>query len=528
MSVLKSVCKYTVSVTSARDIVPALRRAFREALSGVPGPCFVELPLDVLYPITEAQGGMGLTDRKYRKALEPADMDRVIVPVEYKNKEEYLKSLGPLEAVFLEKTERSQPWIVDQFMRFSLRSLFAGAWDENQEFGPLPVDIPMPSSSDLETCAQFIRNAKRPVLLLGSQSTLGGPENAKKLAEAVEALGIPCFLGGMARGLLGAKSKTQIRQNRGGALKKADVIILAGAICDFRLGYGRELPAAAKIVSINRGKEAGTMNMGMFWNAALLSISDPGSFIRALAGKLGSNPERFAEWRNNLKEAEVKKDASNREKAKEPAFGRVPVSEKGPCKAVDGAGQQLLNPLALCLAIEESLPDNAILVADGGDFVATASYILKPRGPLMWLDPGAFGTLGVGGGFALGAKLACPDKEIWLIWGDGSSGYSIAEMDTFTKHHCPIISVIGNDAAWTQIEREQVPMFKSDAACSLKYLDYDVVARGYGADGVTVKDPNANLKEVIAEVRAKHAQGVPMVINALIGKTNFREGSISV
>ena len=58
----------------------------------------------------------------------------------------------------------------------------------------------------------------------------------------------------------------------------------------------------------------------------------------------------------------------------------------------------------------------------------------RPRAPLHWLDPGAFGTLGVGGGFALGAKLCRPDCDVWIIYGDGSLGYSIAEFDTFTRH----------------------------------------------------------------------------------------------
>ena len=85
------------------------------------------------------------------------------------------------------------------------------------------------------------------------------------------------------------------------------------------------------------------------------------------------------------------------------------------------------------------MPDNAILVADGGDFVATAAYILHPRSAGSWLDPGAFGTLGVGGGFALGAKLVRPDSEVWIIYGDGSCGYSIAEIDTFTRHNVRIL-----------------------------------------------------------------------------------------
>ncbi len=92
-----------------------------------------------------------------------------------------------------------------------------------------------------------------------------------------------------------------------------------------------------------------------------------------------------------------------------------------------------LNPMKILNTLDKILPDNAILVADGGDFVATAAYILHPRAPGSWLDPGAFGTLGVGAGFALGAKLARPDAEVWIIYGDGSCGYSIAEIDTFTR-----------------------------------------------------------------------------------------------
>ena len=85
------------------------------------------------------------------------------------------------------------------------------------------------------------------------------------------------------------------------------------------------------------------------------------------------------------------------------------------------------------------MDDDAIMVVDGGDFVATAAYVVKPRAPLSWLDPGVFGTLGVGGGFALGAALRNPGQEVWLIWGDGSSAYSLAEFDTFLRQasgHC--------------------------------------------------------------------------------------------
>jgi acetolactate synthase-like protein len=540
IGVLKSVCKYTISITSARDIVPAMRRAFREALSGIPGPVFVELPLDVLYPVVEVQANMGLSERKYKKDLKPEDMKRIMLPSEYKDVDSYLKSLKPLEAVFLESLPNPNAdfskKVVDSYMRYSLKSIFAGAWDTYTDYSPLPVSIPQPNNSQVDQTIQFIKSSQRPILVIGSQATLGGPMEVEKLATAVKRLGIPTFLGGMARGLLGASSTSlQIRQERGKALKNADLIILLGTVCDFRLNYGRELPPASKckIVSVNRSKANATMNAGMFWFPVLVCESDPALFLRSIMEKMGnhldSTSKRFVPWLVKLREAQDKKDHDNIRKSKEKAIGRVEKWNKGPTKPDDEHGPELINPLALCCAIEDVLPDNAIVILDGGDFVATASYIIKPRGPLQHGDPGAFGTLGIGGGFAIGAKLARPDAEVWLLWGDGSSGYSLAEFDTMARFGIPIIAVIGNDAAWNQIEREQVPMFQRDSACALAYCKYEDVARGYGGDGISIRDPKLDLKKVLNEVREKvKNSGVPMVVNAHIGRTNFREGSLSV
>jgi thiamine pyrophosphate-dependent acetolactate synthase large subunit-like protein len=121
-----------------------------------------------------------------------------------------------------------------------------------------------------------------------------------------------------------------------------------------------------------------------------------------------------------------------------------------------------LNPLALCPA-QAALPEKSVLVGDGGDFLATASYVVRPRGPLTWLDPGVFGTLGCGAGFAIGAKLCRPEHEVWVLWGDGAFAYSLAEYDTFVRHRLPILGVIGNDAAWMQIARDRVPILGDDA-----------------------------------------------------------------
>ena len=188
---------------------------------------------------------------------------------------------------------------------------------------------------------------------------------------------------------------------------------------------------------------------------------------------------------------------------------------------------EFVNPIALLRQIERTAGDNAIFVADGGDFVGTASYILRPRGPLTWLDPGPFGTLGVGAGFALGAALSRPGAEVWIIFGDGACGYSLAEFDTFVRHGVPVIAVVGNDAGWTQIAREQVKVLGDDAGTVLARTAYHEVAAGFGAEGILVKT-NADVPDALARARAAAKEGKPVLINAWLDRTAFREGSISM
>jgi len=186
-----------------------------------------------------------------------------------------------------------------------------------------------------------------------------------------------------------------------------------------------------------------------------------------------------------------------------------------------------VNPLHLCRQIEEQLGRETILVADGGDFVGTASYIVSPRGPLTWLDPGPFGTLGVGAGFALGAKLCRPEAEVWILYGDGSVGYSLSEYDTFVRHGLVVIGVVGNDAGWTQIAREQVEMLHDDVGTVLAHSDYHRVAEGFGAVGLRLDDPEL-AEDVLTQAQAAAGQGRPVLVNAILGKTDFRKGSISI
>ncbi|CAM9861217.1 unnamed protein product [Lampetra planeri] len=467
LSLFKPLCKLCITVSTVREIVPAIRRALSTAQSGTPGPVFVELPIDVLYPYHVVQ-----------------------------------KELAPKTA-----PKGLMGKIINWYLLNHLRNLFAGAW-EPRDMSPLPIQRPMATPEQVQTCVELVSRAKKPVFLLGSQATLP-PVPANQIRETLEHLGIPCFLGGMARGMLGRDSPIHIRQNRRDALKEADLVILLGTVCDFRLSYGRVLSRKSTIIAVNRDRSQLLKNSDMFWKPTVAVQGDPGSFLVSLsAGLKGYKCPK--EWARDLKQGDEKKEKANSEKAEEET-------------------DQHLNPLKVLHRLDDLLADDSIIVADGGDFVGSAAYILRPRGPLCWLDPGAFGTLGVGGGFALGAKLCRPDSEVWIIYGDGSLGFSMAEFDTFTRHKLPIIALVGNDACWSQIAREQVPMLGSNVACGLAFTDYHVVGDGLGARGFLLgKEKESQIDEVIKAAQAESKQGRSSLINTLIGKTNFREGSISV
>ena len=172
----------------------------------------------------------------------------------------------------------------------------------------------------------------------------------------------------------------------------------------------------------------------------------------------------------------------------------------------------------------EALPPGAVVVGDGGDIVATASYVLHPDGPLRWLDPGVFGTLGVGAGFALGAAMVNPDSPVWIIFGDGAVGYGLTELDTFVRHGVRAVAVVGNDASWSQIAREQADLLHDDVGTVLAPTRYDRVAAGFGAVGLNVDHPDA-LPAALAKAREC---GEPVLVNIRIGRTDFRKGSVSM
>lgn len=260
----------------------------------------------------------------------------------------------------------------------------------------------------------------------------------------------------------------------------------------------------ARYIAINRSRQALKLNK----KPDLAVHADPCMFLLALSEKFRDSPQnRNSGWIERLRE---------NEKTLEDEIRRYMQAET-----------DYINPLYLCAWINRALDENSIIVADGGDFVATASYLVSPRGPLCWLDPGPYGTLGAGAGFALAAGLIRPDAEIWLLYGDGAAGYSIIELDSFVRHRVPVIAVVGNDAGWTQIAREQVEILHDETATVLRYNNYHKVAYGLDAKGFLLSDPSA-ADSALEQAKTAARRKRPVLVNALIGRTGFRKGSVSM
>ncbi len=458
--ILKSAVKWATSVKRVKDLVPAMEEAFRRAQSGTPGPVFVETPVDLLYP-----------EQTVRE----------------------LYQLGKGKS-FGQKA-------INTYLNWHVNKLFAG--QEKVQPGPaIRIPPPAPDAQKTHQIAQRLREAKHPLLIIGSQALLD-VAHVDEVIAAIERIGAPVYLSGMARGMLGRDHPLHMRHKRRQALREADFVLLAGVPCDFRMDYGRHFRRSAFYAAANRSKRDLTMNR----KPDIGVLGDPGAFLRLLATHFDSDANRWADWIAHLRERDENRNDEIRRLALEPT-GHI-------------------NPLHLFLELDQIIGPDTVLVADGGDFVATAAYILQPSGPLRWLDPGPFGTLGVGAGFALAAKLHRPEADVWIIYGDGSFGYSLIEIDTFYRHGLPITALVGNDASWAQIAREQTPMFGDDVATVLRHSDYHRSAVGLGATGLSIDDPEL-VPETLHEALEKTREGRPVVVNAILGKSDFRKGSISM
>ncbi len=461
ISVMKTLVKWQATIKSYNDLWK-VSEAFYKAKEGVPGPVFIEIPIDVLWPMDMVKNSFEVGTKNLGKSLQ-----------------------GKLIKFWIDRYIKKTLAGSDSFVVPDLKTV------TNKPF----------AKGTLQKITTLLMESHKPILLIGSQAI--SYATVQNVSNAVENLKIPVYLSGMARGLLGKDNKIQFRHKRKEALKEADLVILAGVPNDFRLEYGRSINRRATLISVNLSKEDLTKNR----KPNIGIINDPGQFLIELAKNVSNQDNKWNSWFETLnqRENERNKDILNQSKEK----------------------MERINPLFMSLELETFLNDNSILIGDGGDIIATISYIVQPRKPLSWLDPGPFGTLGVGAGFALAAKILNTEKDIYLIYGDGSVGYSLIEWDTFVRHKIPIIGIIGNDSGWMQVAREQVDVFKDSVGTDLGDRYYEKAVEGFGVKGFRVVN-DSELANVFQDALTISKTNQSVLINIMLGRGDFRKGSISM
>lgn len=354
------------------------------------------------------------------------------------------------------------------------------------------------SDAAVQEATALLAQAERPVLLLGSQ-ILFSPY-APKIRQIVEALGIPVYTNGMARGALGEAHSLLFLHSRKAALSQADVVLLAGVPLDFRLNYGASIAAEAHLIRIDREAEELTRNRP----GKVSAQGDPGDFLYRLSQRFQAPAHKWTSWLNALAAEEQKRMAQ--------------------IEAEASASTRPVNPLRMCIEVNKLLTPESIVIGDGGDIVGSAAYTVRPRGLGQWLDAGPLGTLGAGVPYAIAAKLIHPQSDVWVIFGDGAFGLNGMEYDTAVRFSLPFVGVIGNDAAWTQIKRAQMPFYGRAIATELLPSRYDKMVEALGGWGAYVED-TADLPAALEAARNSQR---PAVVNVRIGETDFRKGSISM
>jgi len=313
LSLMRPLTKWATRVTTLNNLGPTVERALEVARSGVPGPVFVEVPVDLLY--TE------VTVREW-----------------------YVRETGVRNAKGL--GARALGLYLEGHL---LRQFHAPRV-------PAVIDVSAPSihlpqlrklRPRVNGVAARLARARRPVMVIGSQA-LVNCKDPDRIARAVRALGVPTFLGGMARGLLGRNDPLQFRHARGKALAEADLVIIAGFPFDFRLGYGRGIGRKAFLVAANLSGSELRKNR----RPQVALRMHPGELIVELAAQAGDGGRGWTDWLGSLREREAARDAEIAREAKTPG--------------------ELVNPLELFLRLEEKMADDAALVVDGGLHAAPA------------------------------------------------------------------------------------------------------------------------------------------------------------
>jgi acetolactate synthase-1/2/3 large subunit len=370
------------------------------------------------------------------------------------------------------------------FVDFPLDYVFTEAAEESA--GEPAVSARGAAGEAVERAAELLRGAERPVIMAGTDLYWGRGEQA--LLELSEALRIPVFLNGLARGCVAADHEMFFSRVRSQALKGADVALVVGVPMDFRLAFGAAFGEDTELVVIDSA-EPERQHPRAPEVECYGAIAPTLDGLRAAAGgkALASDP-----WISELRRAETERREGERGELED--------------------DREPLHPMRLYAELGGMLERDAIVIGDGGDYVSYAGRVVDTYQPGCWLDPGPFGCLGTGCGYALAAKLARPERQVVLLVGDGAFGFSGMDFDTLARHGVNVVAVMGNNGIWALEKHPMEFLYGYSVAADLRPgTRYELLVEALGGYGELVERP----QDMRPALERAFAAGKPALVNVL-------------
>jgi acetolactate synthase I/II/III large subunit len=409
-----------------------------------------------------------------------------------------------------------------------LREVLGYAFREamTPRMGPTYVDVPMdvlmtPVDRDLvvdaagqrftsapgadpaavAAAAELLAGAQHPVVVSGSGTYWA--QAWGELDQLATTAQLPVYVNGMSRGILPSSHPHLLGLTRKHALRHADVVLALGVDFDFRLGYGRGAGYGddVKVIHVDPQPD----KVGHNRSVELGIVADVRAFLRALLdheGKIGR--AEATPWLEDLRAEERRRMAAREEAA---------VSDASP-----------VHPLRFAREVARWVDPDAIVIGDGGDIVAHTAGQVRVDRPGHWMDPGPFGCLGVGAPFAMAAKHVHPDKQVLVVYGDGSFGFNGMEYEAAARQDLPFVGIVGNDGAWGEMKAFHERAYGTEGMVAQDLSQdtaYERVAEALGGYGERVDRP----EEIRPALDRAAESGVPALVNVILDRDYRRESA---
>jgi acetolactate synthase-1/2/3 large subunit len=352
---------------------------------------------------------------------------------------------------------------------------------------PMPVAPmsvrPAPDVDATTRAAELLATATRPAIIAGSDVYYDGAWDA--LQAAAEWLRVPVFVNGLGRGCLPADHELAFSGARSLLKRDADVVMVIGTPLDFRVSFGNFGDAKVAHVVDHPDRRATHVT------PAVSVAGDLAAILRAFADHRGPRSDHEP-WIAHLRD---------HERALEAHDAPLLAAESDPIK-----------PTRIYGELRKVLDRDAVVVCDGGDFVSYAGKYIDSFAPGCWLDPGPYGCLGTGMGYAMAARVLHPERQVVVMMGDGAAGFSLLDVDSLVRHGLPVVIVVGNNGCWALEKFPMTKLYGYHVAAELRpETRYDEVVAALGGAGEMITDA----RDLAPALARAFASGVPYLVNVI-------------